>query len=140
MELAPFEPAHLMTYEPGEVDRKALAGVDVAKQANEVWAGNAVTALQDGRALGFCGVGLEDDGTPVCWMLLSDELRRYPVWLTRVVKATLPALAREHGLERLEVSVPQTFHPGHKWVKRLGFEFVRWEPSGHLRYRKTWPS
>ena len=70
------------------------------------------------------------------WLLLSDEIRRRPFTLHRVVKRTVDRLLDETVVKRLRADVPHGFAAGHRWIRRLGFARAA-ETEHYVRYVRT---
>ena len=125
IEVRPFEPAHLNSFRPDEIDRIALQKVDIDAFAAEQQ-GAAITAMEDGITIGVAGITLID-GEHYGWILGSERLRRGAVFLTRSVKRALPAVMEALAIDNVKAWVP--LRAGDlkaiTWTKRLGFEFVR---------------
>lgn len=135
VEIVPFEPQHLRSYEPGEMDLQALEGVDLEKAAFDWW--DAALSVMDGDAvLAITGVS-EIEGRPVGWFLGSDEIRRRPVTLHRGMRHGLDWLREHLGLDSLDVEVLFDNDTSARWLRRLGFVQAGMI-NGNLRLRKRW--
>ena len=132
MILRPYEAGDLERLEKGEPETRLL---QVCPVPEGPLIGNAVTAQEGERVLAIGGVTKQPSGIPLGWLLGSDEIRARPILLHRTFKRGLGPFLKEAGLDVVEALVDQKFLPAHEWIKRIGFEFVRWEPSGFLRYR-----
>lgn len=96
--------------------------------------GIAVTGLIDDRVIFCCGTHVEAwRGRPAAllWSLLSDEAWRY---LTRITRIGQRLIALHSGI--MVTCVQNDFPEAQRWIKMLGFEFLRHdEPVSHyMRY------
>ena len=134
MNLEAFELRHLESFDPGPYDARAMKAVGLESHADSL-VGKAVAIVEAGRTLGVTGISLEDDGTPLGWAVLSDDLRRRPKQLHFLGKRVLPGVMAGEGLTSLDVLIYRSFGAARRWAERLGFELVRDEPFGQARYR-----
>ena len=134
MTVRPFRPEDLAAFQPGPYDRGVIARSRFADAA-AAWAGHAATLWLDGQAIAIGGVSVDGD-EGLGWLLLSDEVRRRPFTLHRLVKRTASRLLKETVVKRLYADVPHGFAAGHRWVRRLGF--ARADETEHcVRYVRT---
>lgn len=88
------------------------------------WAGKAVTACEDDRVLGLLGLRETNDGAMLT-LVMSDEIRRRPMWLCKQAKKGLKRIMSDNNLNTLLAEVHRDHEAGHRWVKWLGFKPVK---------------
>ena len=130
MRIEPYARGHLGRLQPGKFDKPS---VDLALAREDELAGNAFTVLHGDEVLAVVGVNDHGD-TCYLWFIGSDEIRGHPFALHRGAIRFLRALKAEMA-KPVETQVSQKFTLGVEWLRRLGFDFVRWEQPGNLRYR-----
>ncbi len=99
-----------------------------AADEEEVWMaiqkekrGPAFTAVADDRIFACAGVFILWRGVAVGWAVLSPEMPKYGIWLTRTIKRVLDDAIRVYKLHRLETMVEANNDQYRRWVKVLGF-------------------
>lgn len=119
MDLIPYQRIHLDTFEPGAWDvaltrnLRAMAG----------WEGLAVSMRENGKTLGVVGIARVNNTAHV-WLILSEAMRRRPIALTRMARASLANIRAMPGIRCVEISVDPMFDAGWRWAERLGFKAV----------------
>ena len=119
MDLVPYQRGHLDTFEPGAWDvaltrdLRAIAG----------WEELAVSMRENGKTLGVVGIA-KINSTAHVWLVLSEAMRRRPIALTRMARASLTNIETIPGIRCVEISVDPMFDAGWRWAERLGFKAV----------------
>jgi hypothetical protein len=97
--LIPFEPKHLTMFvnrETGNYDRPPM----------ESHRGPAFTAVVDDRVIGCAGIALTGVmGIVVAWCSFSEEIGRYPLWVTKTVRRVLNESMPALGIYQIEAIV-----------------------------------
>ena len=84
--------------------------------------GDAFSFFRDDLLLGICGVVLSAESRGNAWMLISEGITpRDLLFLTREGVKVLDRYQLDPSYKRLETTVRNDFHNGHRWAKRLGF-------------------
>ncbi len=120
MNVIPFEPAHLSRIELGGYDRVVFAGFDIEALAAGWPAGQAFSAADGERVLGAAGI-LKRGREGIVWAVLSDEIRRHPMFMVRAVARHIDDMAK--GLDVLTLAIPRDYPGADRWARALGFEF-----------------
>ena len=81
-------------------------------------------------------------GLGMAWAVLTPLGRAHPVMIHRTAKAHLRAVARQHGLRRVEAKVFPAHRRAVAWIEALGFEaeavHPRWGPEGETAITYVW--
>lgn len=116
MLVVPFHRDHLKTLNLQLAQREALPLLtDVI--VNELERGQSFTALINGVPLICCGVHSDGMGRGVLWALVSQDMGRHMVQITKLCRQFFD----NAGYRRLETVVDYDFEAGHRWMKLLGF-------------------
>lgn len=119
--LIPFVAEHLMAL----VNRDTLRQEDWRHAVDKERLGPAFTATVDDKIIGCAGVLIPVEGLGMAWMVLSHDIVRYRVWLTRTVRRVLADIRRAHRLHRIEANVLDGVAVNHEWIAALGFTSER---------------
>jgi len=84
--------------------------------------GPAFTAVADDHMFACAGVFIIWRGVGVGWAVLSPEMPKYRIWLTRTIKRVLEDAIRIYKLHRLETMVDASNKDYRRWVELLGFQ------------------
>lgn len=114
MILEPYTRKHLDSLQPGPYDAASAFHL----KYEQGWDEKAVSAREDGRTLGICGIAVVR-GRAHVWLVLSDEIRTRAVALSRMAKTTLEHLGDSY--DAVEVEVDPKFTQARKWAAWLGF-------------------
>ena len=114
--LRPFRPSDAEVL----VNRDGARGLaqTVITQAQS---GLAYTADVQGHPIGCGGVLRPWPGIVMCWMLLGEDVCRYPVWVMRVVRHLLRDVERTSGPVRFEAMALVESPRNQRWLEALGF-------------------
>ena len=115
--LIPFEPRHLAMFvnrETGNYDRPpSEVGHD----------GPAFSIVVEDRIIGCAGLSLTGlAGIVVAWCSFSEEVGKYPIWLTKNVKRVLNDSMRALKIHQIEAIVFKDSERNRKWAEHFGFE------------------
>lgn len=137
--LVPFEAHHLR----GLLNRDSSYQDSEAQARIKATFGIAWTALHEERILGCAGIVLQWPGMASAWMVVSEDIGRYAVWLTRTVKRFLRDAIRAYKLHRIEAVVIVGNVRNQRWIERLGFTSEggcarRYTPDGQDVIRYEW--
>lgn len=83
--------------------------------------GPAWTAVIDGQPAGCGGLVLPWPGIGMCWLVVSDELITYRLWLTRTVGKFLINTIRAYELHRVEAVALDESQRNQDWLELIGF-------------------
>lgn len=116
MELVYYQRDHLDSFVPGPWDIATTMSLEI----EDGWEGKAVSIREDGRTLGVVGVAVPG-ATALVWAVLSDELRRRPIALCRMAKASLSGIKDLPGVDKVAIEVDLEFTTARRWAEWLGF-------------------
>lgn len=128
MNLVPFEMEHLRKIDPDEWSVRSVHSQDLRQQV-----GNALTLMEGEEVLGIGGLNARGDGAAYGFVLLSRQMKNYPVTLHKLAIRGIDSFMTLFGLKRLDVEVQSGFERGRRWVERMGFE-LKDESMGMARY------
>ena len=115
--LVPFEAHHLR----GLVNRDTHHEDPYSLTLEKIKGGPAFTALDGDLVVGCAGLVLPWPGMGIGWMVLSDHIERYALWMTRIVRRFLHDARLIYGLHRLEAMVLADNVRNQRWIEMLGF-------------------
>jgi len=117
MKVVPFHRDHLKTLNLQLAQREALPLLtDVI--INELERGQSFTAMICNTPMMCCGVHGDGMGRGVLWALVSQDIGRHMVQITKLCRRFFD----NSGYRRLETVVDYDFIAGHRWVRLMGFE------------------
>jgi hypothetical protein len=90
--------------------------------------GEAFTVFEDGEILACLGVFQFWPGRGLCWAVLSSDLRRHMVVLSKRIRAYFD----QCGYARLEATIDPNFEAAIRWATALGFTCET--PDGMKKY------
>ena len=82
-QLVKFEPDHMFAFESREHEPEDVLREGLKRMA--YFPNISFSAAIDGRIVGCGGLVVYEKGCGYPWVMISDELARYPVWLHRTV-------------------------------------------------------
>lgn len=123
--LAPFESWHLTKFANRDTgfpdDSRLISGQP----------GVAYTIVSDDlEILGCIGMMFMCEGVGIVWMVLSDGIMRYPVWLTRTARAMLRKTIEDYHIHRVEAAILSNNKRYQRWAESVGFKV----DTEYLRY------
>jgi len=128
MMLVKFNPAHL-NYFSIQKEQGYMSGLMEDESYQELMVSNgAMSIVSGGRVLLIGGVLAKTTTTGEAWSVLSCEIGREFVTVSRIVHDFL----MQSGYIRMETAVRRDYVKGHRWAKLLGF--VNETPSSGMRY------
>lgn len=119
MDIIPYQRKHLVGFQPGQMDKGPTAQL----YCEQGWEGKAASIREDGRTLGIVGIAVLR-GTAHVWAVLSDELRRRPVALCHIGRASLGNIRNLPSVSRVEISIDPGFDKARRWAEWLGFKAI----------------
>ncbi|MGX9983970.1 hypothetical protein [Methylobacterium fujisawaense] len=84
------------------------------------WRIRGVAAHQDGRPVALGGLAYTPDGAAMAFYAGTETVQRFPVAITKAVKAGLVA-ARARGVRRIVAECDTSIEAAARWLARLGF-------------------
>ena len=117
MIVVPFHHDHLKTLNLQIAQREALSILSDAI-IGDLERGQSFTALVEDIPMICCGVYSDGMGRGVLWALVSQDIGRHLVKVTKLCSQFFD----NSGYRRLETMVDCNFKAGHRWVRLLGFE------------------
>lgn len=115
--LVPFKAPHLVALQPR--DEVGPDGWAQARQKETM--GPAFTLLDGDRILGCAGVVIAWPGVGLGWVVLTEEIRPYGLWLTRHVRCILRDIMRAYRLHRVEAAILCGNERNLRWAEAFGF-------------------
>lgn len=88
------------------------------------WRIRGMAAHRDGACVAIGGLAYAPDGAAMAFYAGTETVQRFPVAITKAVKAGLVA-ARARGVRRITAECDTTIEAAARWLQRLGFR-----PSG----------
>jgi hypothetical protein len=116
--LVPFKAWHLMSI----MNRDGHSFLEWQHALDKEHLGPSYTAMIGDLIIGCAGVMLMWQGVGTCWVVLTKEAERYPVWFTRTIKRNLEDIIRAFKIHRLEAAVFADNKRNRKWIRTLGFK------------------
>jgi hypothetical protein len=114
LKLIPFKAEHLAIF----IHRDSDYMESVQNMLDKERRGPAFTAVCDDMIVGCAGVIIQWPGVGVAWAVFSQNIFKYPIWVTRNVRVALRDFIRAYQLHRVEMVVlPQHV----RWAEALGF-------------------
>jgi hypothetical protein len=123
MEIVPFRREHLDALDMGRWDRIAFEKED-REMFIEKYEGHAASGIEDGRCLGIAGITV-DKRIGFAWVFLSDEIRKRPFFLTKLIKQGIEIAAKDLSLLSMTVAVLKNYEEANRWARVLGFKPVK---------------
>lgn len=123
--LVPFDPAHVRLMEFGRPEMSGMVSLQTrADYAVRLAQAGPAYTLYDKRGIiiGAAGIGTYWSGVGEAWALLSSLADRYMFSIHKIVKTSIPRLAVEMNLHRLQTVVPAKSDRALGWAERLGFK------------------
>jgi hypothetical protein len=144
--LLPFDPKHLALIKPQGAQADELGFMESRDwRSYRALGGIAWTGKNDSRYLGCGGLYPVWPGRITTWFLLDASFDRYDLlWLARIGRNWLETVGPKLRVRRIEVTVRQSFRPGHLFVKFMGFEYEgllrKFDPLGndHVMYSRIY--
>ena len=115
--LIPFKAEHLLQM----TNRDGAYYTTPETAWNKERLGPAFTGIVDDFYIGCAGIQIIMPHFGVAWAVLTKEVAKYPIWLTRVVKAGLNDIVRFYDLKRVEAAVLVNHEANSDWARYLGF-------------------
>lgn len=84
------------------------------------WRIRGLAAHEGGRTVALGGLAYAPDGQAMAFYAGTEAVRRFPVAITRAVKAGLAA-ARARGVRRIVAECDTSIEAAARWLVRLGF-------------------
>ncbi len=119
MRILRFQAEHLSGLQLQSAQRDMARYMSQAYGAALEQAGNAFTAIKDGRVLGCAGVERVWPDRGIAWSLLGAISPSEMLAVHRRVAGFLD----DQALRRIEMTVDAAHAPGHRWARMLGFQF-----------------
>lgn len=85
------------------------------------WRIRGMAAHRDGVCVAIGGLTYAPDGMAMAFYAGTETVQRFPVAITKAVKAGLVA-ARARGVRRIVAECDTTIEAAARWLARLGFE------------------
>ncbi|MEQ8195465.1 MAG: hypothetical protein RIB59_13345 [Rhodospirillales bacterium] len=117
IEIVPFEPSHLIKIDPPVMTIRQI--LEFTRQYQEK--GPAFTGIEEDNVLG-CGGIIIDGEIGIVWAFLSNQIRKRPMALHRIVKQKLKEFERDNRLKRIIAASHENFYAAHRWLESLGFK------------------
>jgi hypothetical protein len=135
MLVVPFLPAHLIEIQAQPQTPKDLSIFGDPSYGESLSSGGeAFTVFHDGEILACLGVFQFWPGRGVCWAVLSSDLRKHMVGLSKRIRTFFD----QSGYRRLEATIAPDFPAAIRWAELLGFEreclMRAYTPSGADQY------
>ena len=115
--LVPFEAWHLQGLLNRDTHQEDLPSLTMEK----IRGGPAFTGMVDGIVLGCAGLVITWPGMAIGWMVLSEQIGRHAIWMTRTVRRVLRDARRIYHLHRIEAVVLDGNVRNQRWIEMLGF-------------------
>lgn len=125
-----FRPTDLAQVQPGKLELKTFVPEQLTAvsfvQDTPV---RGFTALRDDLVKGCLGMSLVtgDEQAWFMWAVLSDEIRRHPVWMYKSAISILDVLSKQTKGLPLYALVHEDAEPAHRMAVRVGFEPTHWK-------------
>lgn len=135
MNVIPFEPHHVETFELQASQRYMVSHLCVEYLKALQAVGPALSAAVDGQIIACSGIAFQGFGMGVLWAFVSQSAGKHLVRLDRITRRIL-TLA---DLRRIEATTEASFPQGCRWLELLGFEreglMRAYGPDGADHYR-----
>ena len=119
-QIVEFQLWHLLAVESREQEPREilLAGMEKLKQFPNI----AFSAELAGQIVGCGGMVLYDGDLGYPWVMISDELAKYPVWLHRAVRRCYRRVIEEFHVKRLYSEAAICSERNTRWLQSFGFK------------------
>lgn len=108
----PYDPKHL---EEIKVQEKQLS------EKPDSIPGQAITIMSDETPIAIFGGYFIAPGVLQAWALLSDEVKKFPLAVTKEFRDAIEFFETERGVRRIQVSVRVGDETSRNWDELLGF-------------------
>lgn len=79
--------------------------------------------LEEGRIIGAFGLNVAWRGVGEVWLMSTDHLNAYPIWMIKTFRQLTESALDKGGLHRVQMFVDNNDKKLHRWARALGFEF-----------------
>jgi hypothetical protein len=117
IKIVPFEAVHLsmVRTQQSQLNTLPYFRPEYAKALEQT---QSYTAIDGGEVVACGGLGEVWPGRAMAWSLLSENIGRRILGVTRAARALIDT----SPYQRVEIEVAVDFEQGHRWAKMLGFQ------------------
>ena len=120
----PYSPDHLSYIKTNNPDIEAMrvAGKLQEMVDNQAGIGEAITVLAHGKPIGVFGIVPMWDGLAEIWLIPDEDLRKYPIFMTKAARTFIDICAISKRLHRMQITVRCDHRQAVGWAKTIGFK------------------
>jgi RimJ/RimL family protein N-acetyltransferase len=127
--------------EEQDISLSHLTSLD--KNAKYVWALKVGDGIYQ-KPIAVCGLRVIRGGCAEAWLVGSQDLKNYKVWMTKAIRFLLVEHQEVRGeFHRIQATVREDWKMAGRWIERLGFNFegvmrkYDSEKNNYVRYARV---